>query len=102
MTCNEHFAVIPLFFYVELQLEKSSGLKLVLKVGPLTPSDVTADSQSETQDSDTAMSEKKFKLRKRAMQNDRNEILDKKVINILLSMLFLNKFHVLLTMLRGH
>ena len=59
--------------------EKPSALKLVLKVGPLTPSDVTTDSQSETQDSDTAMSEKKSKVHKKSSQNDLSEVVEKKV-----------------------
>ena len=60
--------------------EKPTGLKLVLKVGtPLTPSDITADSQSETFDSDTATSETKLRLRRRVMQNDRGEPEEKKV-----------------------
>jgi hypothetical protein len=52
----------------------------VLKVGaPLTPSDFAADSQSETFDSDTGMSEKKLKLRKRISPNDKTDHEDKKV-----------------------
>jgi len=52
----------------------------VLKVGaPLTPSDITGDSQSETFDSDTATSETKLKLRRRVMQTDRTEPEEKKV-----------------------
>jgi hypothetical protein len=61
-------------------VEKAAGLKLVLKVGaPLTPSDFAGDSQSETFDSDTAMSEKKSKLRKRILPSDKPEQEDKKV-----------------------
>jgi len=60
--------------------DKPAALKLVLKVGaPYTPSDVTsADSQSETVDSDS--SEKMSRSLKRKNQSDKIDHQEKKVL----------------------
>lgn len=63
--------------------DKPAALKLVLKVGaPYTPSDASADSQSESVDND---SEKKTKSSKKKHQSEKVDHQQKKVFIIIIT-----------------